>query len=520
MDRSFESPGSDAPPAIRVGVTNAASGAADYRFEKPFRIGRTEECEVCVKDEYVSRAHVEVTFDSGCWWARDLNSSNGIYMNGERVERTPLGRTTIRLGVGGPFISFDVVPKPVPEPVPPAAVVHPPPAPLPSSFPPPLPQSPKPPGSQPMSETMVNRYVDHYFGQKFGDAPVGEHTMVMRQAFSRVQKKQKRKYGGIMAVLGVLVLAAAAVALYYHQQASKQKALAENLFYSMKSLDVDIAGVEKLVMDSNSQQGMAQIQKYQSRRQEMEKNYDQFLTSLHIYSDKISPQDKLILRVARIFGECEIAMPPGFVDEVNNYIKKWQSSGRLKRDILTAQQNGYTKSITAELLAQDLPPQFFYLALQESDFDAYISGPPTRKGIAKGMWQFIPETAVKYGLHIGPLADLRRPDPGDDRHHYDLATKAAARYLKDLYSTDAEASGFLVMACYNWGEDYVLPLVRKLPPNPKDRNFWRLLALYKDKIPEETYNYVFYIVSAAVIGEDPRLFGFDFDNPLAHLETR
>ena len=30
----------------------------------------------------------------------------------------------------------------------------------------------------------------------------------------------------------------------------------------------------------------------------------------------------------------------------------------------------------------------------------------TYKGIAKGMWQFIPETAVKYGLRIGPLADL------------------------------------------------------------------------------------------------------------------
>jgi hypothetical protein len=29
---------------------------------------------------------------------------------------------------------------------------------------------------------------------------------------------------------------------------------------------------------------------------------------------------------------------------------------------------------------------------------------------------------------------------------------------------------------------------------------------------------VFYIASAAVIGENPRLFGFDFDNPLAHVE--
>jgi hypothetical protein len=76
------------------------------------------------------------------------------------------------------------------------------------------------------------------------------------------------------------------------------------------------------------------------------------------------------------------------------------------------------------------------------------------------------------------------------------------------------------MACYNWGEDYVLPLVRKLPANPKDRNFWRLLSTYGGELPQETHDYVLYIVSAAVIGENPRLFGFDFDNSLAHLESQ
>jgi hypothetical protein len=58
-----------------------------------------------------------------------------------------------------------------------------------------------------------------------------------------------------------------------------------------------------------------------------------------------------------------------------------------------------------------------------------------------------------------------------------------------------------------------------MPANPKERNFWRLLARHRDQIPQETYDYVFYIVSAAVIGENPRTFGFNFDNPLADLET-
>ena len=38
-------------------------------------------------------------------------------------------------------------------------------------------------------------------------------------------------------------------------------------------------------------------------------------------------------------------------------------------------------------------------------------------------------------------------------------------------------------------------------------------------MPDQTYDYVFYIVSAAVIGENPRLFGFQFDNPLAFAEA-
>ena len=63
----------------------------------------------------------------------------------------------------------------------------------------------------------------------------------------------------------------------------------------------------------------------------------------------------------------------------------------------------------------------------------------------------------------------------------------------------------------------MLPLVQSMPANPRERNFWQLLTKYRDKIPQETYDYVFYISSAAVIGENPRLFGFDFDDPLSNV---
>jgi hypothetical protein len=94
---------------------------------------------------------------------------------------------------------------------------------------------------------------------------------------------------------------------------------------------------------------------------------------------------------------------------MSSYIRKWQGSGRFARAVTLGQQMGYTKTIAQEFIRQNLPPQFVYLAMQESDFDPFTSGPPTSFGIAKGMWQFIPETGARYGLTIGPLANVRKP---------------------------------------------------------------------------------------------------------------
>jgi membrane-bound lytic murein transglycosylase D len=485
-------------PTLLVTVGHSAADRQDFRFCTPFRIGRAEDCELRIQDQYVSRYNAAVTFAEGQWWIRDLGSSNGLLIGDQRVTAAPISPSVmVRLGAGGPFVALRL-----------------------ESPPPPVVQPNADPASAPVVDKSVDEYVERYFSADPLDENAGAHTRMIRLAFQNVQKKQRRRYTGVFVALGIALLAVGAFGFYQYRQASKQREMAQDIFYSMKALDVDIGNVEKIVAGANNPQASEQVQKSRDRRKDLEKSYDRFLSTLHVYDPKMTEQDRLVLRVARIFGECELAMPPGFKDEVQNYIKKWQSSGRFAKAIASARQNGYTTKISEEFLAQDLPPQFFYLALQESSFDPYISGPPTYKGIAKGMWQFIPETGMKYGLRIGPLAEFRRPDPADDRHHWEKATKAAASYIKDIYTTDAQASGLLVMASYNWGEDKVIRIIRSMPANPRERNFWKLLSLSRDKLPNETYDYVFYIVSAAVIGENPRLFGFDFDNPLGHLESK
>jgi membrane-bound lytic murein transglycosylase D len=302
------------------------------------------------------------------------------------------------------------------------------------------------------------------------------------------------------------------------RQVKRQQALAEGIFYSMKSIELELADLRKNAESSQDVAALQEVQKYRHRQQEMSENYDQFLRELQVYKEgKLDETDQLILRVARIFGECELAMPNDFVGEVRNYIHKWQTTDRLERAIQRAEDSEYAKKVAGVMLKYHLPPQFFYLALQESDFRVQTVGPQTRFGIAKGIWQFIPQTALKYGLRTGPLVEIEKYDPRDERFDFEKATDAAAKYIRDIYETDAQASGLLVIASYNWGERKVASLIQKMPENPRERNFWQLLKKYRQQVPLETYNYVFYIISAAVIGENPQLFGFTFENPFINL---
>jgi pSer/pThr/pTyr-binding forkhead associated (FHA) protein len=48
-------------------------------------IGRDEESPIVADDPHVSARHAEIRFDRGQWWLRDLDSSNGTFLNGNPV---------------------------------------------------------------------------------------------------------------------------------------------------------------------------------------------------------------------------------------------------------------------------------------------------------------------------------------------------------------------------------------------------------------------------------------------------
>lgn len=472
-------------PAIRVSVEKGKAGETAYTFSGPFKIGRDDECEVRLSDSDVSRFHAEVRFARGKWWLIDLKSTNGTYVDGEFRDNIELtGSTRVEFGRSGPVLLFSILKT----------------------------EEDKKAHPVDLSVTQLKRY---YFEDQ-PDETAGAHTMMIRSIYGQLKKKQKRRFTLIISTLACMVILLGAYGIMKHMESEKQKALAEEIFYSIKSLDIEFADLLREARQNKNAQAIENVRKYQARRAELEQKYDEFVKGLDVYGKGKSEEERLILTIARAFGECEVAMPDPFVKEILKYIDKWKSTSRLVRALDLAKKNGYISPIAKAMQDNGMPPQFLYLGLVESNFNIKACGPPTRFGVAKGMWQFIPTTARTYGLHTGPLVELGQFDAEDERHDFLKSTRAAAEYIRYIYDKEAQASGLLVMASYNWGENRVIQLIKTMPENPKERNFWRLLSQYRDKIPQETYDYVYYIVSAAVIGENPRLFGFDFDNPLAH----
>ncbi|OGU72992.1 MAG: hypothetical protein A2V93_00745 [Ignavibacteria bacterium RBG_16_34_14] len=471
---------------VKVKIEKGNSPKDKYYFNNSFTIGRSDECSIQINDGLVSRVHVEVNFDNGKWWISDKHSSNGTFLNGNKIDRAELkNATTIQLGNNGPILLFTFEEKDVPQ----SGIIN-----------------------QSHQDPSLTKYIKHYFEEEKNEQQVGQHTKLMREAFKVVKKKQSSKYLKVIIAIAIIAVLFGAYSIYQLIKENEQKQLAETIFYDMKTLDLEIAALKENLAGSDDPTVIKALEKFDERRRQLEKNYEKLVDDLGVYN--LNEEDKLIVKTARIFGECEFAIPQGFINEVKSYVKKWQSTDRYERALNRAKNNGYTQLIVNYLIRNRLPQQFFYLAMQESDFIEQRIGPPTRYGHAKGIWQFIAETGKRYGLTIGKLADQNIYDAGDDRFNLPKSTSAAARYIKDIYNTDAQASGLLVMASYNWGEHRVIDLIRRMPENPRERNFWKLLEMYRDKIPDETYNYVFYIFSAAVIGENPRLFGFNFDNPL------
>jgi len=141
------------------------------------------------------------------------------------------------------------------------------------------------------------------------------------------------------------------------------------------------------------------------------------------------------------------------------------------------------------LRQEGVPQQMAAVVLVESGGQSAALSP---KG-ARGLWQFMPDTARRYGLVVTASLD-ERLDPYK-------STRAAARYLRDLYTQFGNWP--LALAAYNAGEDTVQRAVERT--STRDFSLISRMRI----LPLETRSYVPAVLNAigfmADKGRDPTL---------------
>lgn len=168
--------------------------------------------------------------------------------------------------------------------------------------------------------------------------------------------------------------------------------------------------------------------------------------------------------------------------EVRHYVEYFTGSGKLTFERTRSRMTFYQGMMEHIFEEEGIPKEFIVQAQIESGFDPLALSSAN----ARGLWQFVPETGQRYGL--------RRTASYDERIDPIKSTRAAARYLKDLFSRFRDWP--LVFAAYNAGEHRITELVSRTG----SRSFWTLRKL--QLVPKETAAYVPAVLAAIWLHRD------------------
>ena len=199
---------------------------------------------------------------------------------------------------------------------------------------------------------------------------------------------------------------------------------------------------------------------------------------------------KLKMKVREEVGATVSQLPLEASDAVLSFINYF-SGDRGKRTLIAGlKRAGRYKPMISRILDEEgIPQEFIFLAQAESGFlpraMSYMA--------AGGMWQFIRETGSRYGLKNDGWVD-ERFDP-------EMATRAAARHLRDLYHEFGD--WYLAIAAYNCGQGNVDRAVAKTGY----ADVWELRS--RGTLPLETSNYVPIILAMTIMAKNPRNYGID-----------
>lgn len=208
---------------------------------------------------------------------------------------------------------------------------------------------------------------------------------------------------------------------------------------------------------------------------------------------------KLKNQVRESITDVNSQLPLEATDAVVSFINYFNSERGRRTLIAGLRRSGkYREMISRILKEENMPQEFIFLAQAESGFlPRAVSW-----AAAGGMWQFIRDTGRQYGLRYDSYID-ERFDP-------ELATRAAARHLRDLYNKFGD--WYLAIAAYNCGAGNVEKAVERTG----HADVWELRS--RGNLPLETSNYVPIILAMTIMAKNPKLYGLEEVVPEEPLE--
>jgi pSer/pThr/pTyr-binding forkhead associated (FHA) protein len=101
-------------PPISLTISRVASAPQVRHFtDSEITIGRDPTCECPIEDEEVSARHARLSYHHNQWWLEDLNSTNGIFLNKEKLDMPTVvtsedkftcGKVSFAISLAGDFL--------------------------------------------------------------------------------------------------------------------------------------------------------------------------------------------------------------------------------------------------------------------------------------------------------------------------------------------------------------------------------------------------------------------------------
>jgi membrane-bound lytic murein transglycosylase D len=202
----------------------------------------------------------------------------------------------------------------------------------------------------------------------------------------------------------------------------------------------------------------------------------------------------------KIYGryDFEFSVAPPVFQFINFFVS---GRGRSTMEVGLQRAGRYRQMVEKIFKEERVPLDLIWMAQAESVWRPNA----VSRAAARGIWQFVPSTGLRFGLTQTVWVD--------ERSNPEKSTRAAARYLKWLHEHFA-GDWLLAMAAYNAGENRVDEAISRCGY----ADFWELHK--RGLLPSETRNYVPIILSIIIISKNQKRYGFNVKpDPALNFDT-